>query len=68
MGRYVYAIVIAGFVLVVGLAMFPGIKAMFGFNSTAGFSDMLKGGYTFLPYFLVIIIGYAVYKAARGSR
>jgi len=66
MGKYVYAIIIAGFVLVVGLLMFPSIKSMFGFNSTTGFSDLMQAAYKFLPYALVFFIGYAGWKAAKN--
>ena len=65
MGKYVYALVIAGFILLVGLAMFPSIKNMFGYNSTAGFSDLLNAMYTGLPYALVFFIGFAAWLASR---
>jgi len=67
MGKKFYALVIAGFVLVIGLSMFPSIKETFGFNSTTGFGYVLNAVYTGLPYALGFFILYGVWKAARGN-
>jgi len=68
MGKYFFALIIAGFVLAIGLTMFPSIKAMFGYNSTTGFSPLLTSIVTGLPYALVFFIFYAVWMAARSHK
>jgi hypothetical protein len=67
MGRYVFALVIAGFCLVFGLVMFPSMKSMFGFNDTTGFSYLLSAGYASLPYILAFFIGFAAFLAVRSK-
>ena len=66
MGKYVYALVIAAMVVLIGMVMFPSIKDIIGFNSTTGFPDLLESLYTGLPYALAFFIGYAGWKASRN--
>lgn len=66
MGKWVYALVIAGMAVAIGLTMFPSIKDMLGFNSTTGYPDLLKSLNSGLPYAVVFFIGYAAYKATRN--
>ena len=65
MGRVIFALVIGVLVFAIGLAMFPSIKNILGFNSTTGFSYLLSAGYASLKYILVFFIFFAVWLAIK---
>ena len=64
LGKTVFLLVIAGMALFTGLTMFPGISSAITSNlNTTGFSDMLKGAVTLLPYGVLFFVGYATYRS-----
>lgn len=65
MGKVFFALVIGGLVFAIGLAFFPSIKDVLGFNSTSGFSYLLNAGYSSLKYILVFFIFFAVWLAIK---
>jgi len=67
LGKYLYAIVIAGIVGFVALALFPSIHTVLGNTNTTGFSYLLTAMVAFLPYALIGIVLYLILKASRGG-
>ncbi len=65
MTRWAFGIALAGTLLWVGMAFFPGTKTMFGAVSTTGFSDLLAAIVTGFPYILVGFIFLAAVFAAK---
>ncbi len=68
MTKVLVAIALAVMTLFIGLRFFPDIHTALSSTDTTGFSYMLTAAVTFLPYILVLVIIYAVFKAVKGGR
>jgi hypothetical protein len=67
MGKTLFWLVVAGMALTFGILLFPSIHSILDETDTTGFSYLLSAMVTGLPYVLLFIIGYIVFKASRGG-
>jgi len=64
MTRGAFGIALAGTLLLIGIAFFPGIKTVLGV-STSGFPDLLAAIVTGFPY---ILVGFIILAAAFAAK
>lgn len=67
MGKTIFWLVIAGFVIVLTLLIFPPVHTVLNEVDTSEFSTLLTAMVTGLPYALIGIAIYLAVKAVKGG-